>query len=130
MASTFKIHTSSTPTTQNLFWQTESLSPISEFKLKFVQVPTGNVDLKHHRNLWKEITIPAEYSEGPIHTKGYTLKGLVPGAVYDVVVLSRNRYGWSDYSKMLKFATPSEGNFVLFNAITSSIIFFFYSGHS
>jgi neurotrimin len=114
MPSTFKIHTSSTPTTQNLFWQTESLSPISEYSLKFIQIKTGTLDFKNPRNMiWKEIIIPAEFSEGPIHTKGYLLQGLVPGSVYEVIIFSRNRYGWSEPSKILKFFTPSEGKLVL-----------------
>ena len=98
-----------TPNSQNLVWQTESLSSIIEYRLKFRQIITGNIDLAHQRNqLWKEITIPAEEAFGPYHTKGYLLKGLIPAKVYEVTVQARNKYGWSEISKILRFATPSE----------------------
>ncbi|GAB0098045.1 Immunoglobulin [Sergentomyia squamirostris] len=100
----------STPMTHNLIWQTESLSPLTEYKLRFRQVPTGNVG-PHYRLPpadWTELTVPAEFSDGPIHTTGYTLRGLASASVYEVVVSSRNRYGWSDASKVVRFATAGE----------------------
>lgn len=78
----------STPTTHNLIWQTESLSPIIEYKLKFRQVPSGKrviaAELDFYGRLisglrfagnvtpqnrflnvgWNELTIPSEFSEG------------------------------------------------------------------
>lgn len=45
---------------------------------------------------------------GPIHTTGYTLKGLMPASVYEVAVVSRNRFGWSDTSRIIRFATSGE----------------------
>ncbi|CAD7087963.1 unnamed protein product [Hermetia illucens] len=100
----------STPTTHNLIWQTESLSPIIEYKLKFRQVPSGNVTPQNRfLNVgWNELTIPSEFSEGPMHTTSYSLKGLQPASVYEVAVTSRNRYGWSDNSKIVRFATGGE----------------------
>lgn len=51
--------------THNLIWQTESLSPIIEYKLKFRQVPSGNITPmnRHHPTHWNELIIPAEMSE-------------------------------------------------------------------
>lgn len=118
--------------THNLIWQTESLSPIYEYKLKFRQVPSGNITpLNRNQPIdWNELIIPAEISEGearrsisndhtiliqffpfcagPIHTIGYTLRGLMPASVYEVVVISRNRFGWSDNSRTIRFATTGE----------------------
>lgn len=48
---------------------------------------------------------------GPIHTIGYTLKGLMPASVYEVAVLSRNRFGWSDTSRIIRFATSGESEY-------------------
>lgn len=50
----------------NLIWQTESLSPIYEYKLQFRQVPSGDVTpLNRHRHIdWNELIIPAEVSDG------------------------------------------------------------------
>uniref|UniRef100_A0A1B0CEM9 Neural cell adhesion molecule l1 n=2 Tax=Lutzomyia longipalpis TaxID=7200 RepID=A0A1B0CEM9_LUTLO len=111
MPSIFKPSTiASSPMTHNLIWQTESLSPIAEYKLRFRQVPTGN--LTPNSRLpppdWTELTIPGEFSDGPIHTAGYVLHGLATGSVYEVVVSARNRYGWSDISKIVRFATAGE----------------------
>ncbi|XP_037024959.1 protein amalgam isoform X2 [Bradysia coprophila] len=100
----------STPMTHNLIWQTESLSQIFEYKLKFRQIPSGNITpMNRHTTIdWNELVIPSELSEGPIHTIGYTLRGLMPASIYDVAVQSRNRYGWSDNSRIIRFATGGE----------------------
>lgn len=63
---------------------------------------------------WREMTIPAQYSDAPIHTAVYTLPGLDIGAVYEVAVMSRNRYGWSEMSKVYRFATGGEGQWQMF----------------
>lgn len=93
----------------NLLWQTESYSPISEYRLKFRPESQNRrvaVD-------WREITIPAEFSDAPIHTAAYTLPGLDIGSLYEVAVMSRNRYGWSEMSKIYRFATGGEGQYLL-----------------
>ncbi|XP_041780987.1 brother of CDO [Anopheles merus] len=102
----------SSPTRHNFIWQTESHSPLIEYKLKFRRVPSGNVT-PGRRTLpqqfaWKELIIPSDGSYGPLHSSGYTLEGLQPTSVYEVIVLSRNRYGWSDPSNILRFATGGE----------------------
>lgn len=58
---------------------------------------------------WRELVIPGETTEGPLHSMGYTLRGLLPGTVYETAVASRNKYGWSDISKIIKFHTGAEG---------------------
>lgn len=123
--------------THNLIWQTESQSPIFEYKLKFRQVPSGNITPlnRNHPVDWNELIIPADVSEGekiysvnhgiqshqlslhlgPIHTIGYTLRGLMPASVYEVNVISRNRFGWSDNSRTIRFATSGESMEFLLN---------------
>lgn len=56
----------STHNAHGLIWQTESLSPIFEHKLKFRQVPSGNITPSNRRSLggWVEIIVPADESEG------------------------------------------------------------------
>uniref|UniRef100_A0A182Q145 Ig-like domain-containing protein n=1 Tax=Anopheles farauti TaxID=69004 RepID=A0A182Q145_9DIPT len=103
----------SSPTTHNFIWQTESYAPLIEYKLKFRRVPSGNVTPARQRHnplllAWNELIIPSDGSSGPLHSIGYTLQGLQPTSVYEVVVLSRNRYGWSDPSNILRFATGGE----------------------
>lgn len=117
MRSTFRRDQLNTPTSQMLVWQTESPSPIIEFKLKFRQLMTGNIiNQQNQRNaLWNEFAIPADTdsSSGPFQTKAYNMQGLQPATVYEIIVQSRNRYGWSDVSKILRFATPSESKWIL-----------------
>lgn len=52
--------------THNLIWQTESLSQIFEYKLKFRQIPSGNIGpLNRQLGIeWNELVIPSELSEG------------------------------------------------------------------
>lgn len=67
MQSTFKKSpVVSTYMSHNLIWQTESLSAIIEYKLKFRQVPSGNITPlnRNHPVEWNELIIPAELSEG------------------------------------------------------------------
>lgn len=49
-----------------LIWQTESLSPIFEHKLKFRKIPSGNVTPlnRKHASDWHEIIVPADESQG------------------------------------------------------------------
>lgn len=63
---------------------------------------------------------------GPIYTTTYTLHGLHPASIYQVVVLARNHYGWSDSSKILRFATGGEGIFSKHsNKLTNTILIAF-----
>lgn len=112
--------TASSVTNYNLIWQTESLSPINEYKLKFRQVPSGNITPSNSRSMaftWNELTIPVSDSDSSLHSIGYTLRGLLPGNIYEAAVLARNRYGWSDLSKIVRFATDSESRY--FNMVIS-----------
>lgn len=49
------------------------------------------------------------HSSGPFHSQGYLLTGLQPACVYEAAVSSRNRFGWSDVSNIMRFATAGEG---------------------
>ncbi|EDW72256.1 uncharacterized protein Dwil_GK20814 [Drosophila willistoni] len=104
----FKINPGTqSPTSHILVWQTESLLPIMEFKLKFRQIPSRNVT-KQIRTNWTELTIPAQVTIGSIYITSYTLHGLQPASLFEVSVLARNSFGWSDNSKIVRFATGGE----------------------
>lgn len=99
-----------TPTCKTLSWQTESQSPIIDYKFRFRKVPSGNENFRKGGNfMWNQLTIPADRSPGPFHTKSYKLDALAPSTVYEVMIQARNQYGLSEESKILRFATPSEG---------------------
>ncbi|ALC40522.1 wrapper [Drosophila busckii] len=104
----FKINPGTQSSTSHvLVWQTESLLPIMEFKLKFRQIPSANVT-KQIRSNWTELTIPAQVTIGAIYIKSYTLHGLQPASLFEVCVLAKNSFGWSDNSKIVRFATGGE----------------------
>ncbi|EDV55592.1 neurotrimin [Drosophila erecta] len=104
----FKINPGTQSSTSHvLVWQTESLLPIMEFKLKFRQIPSKNVT-RQAKNNWTELTIPAQATNGLIYITTYTLHGLQPASLYEVSVLARNSFGWSDNSKVVRFATGGE----------------------
>lgn len=61
-----------------------------------------------------------------MHSQGYTLHGLQPASVYETSVSSKNRFGWSDASSVIRFATGGEGEAASDpNAITKSTFFRF-----
>ncbi|KAH8401513.1 hypothetical protein KR009_006012, partial [Drosophila setifemur] len=104
----FKINPGTQSSTSHvLVWQTESLLPIMEFKLKFRQIPSNNASRPIRTN-WTELTIPAQATNGLIYITTYTLHGLQPASLYEVSVLARNSFGWSDNSKIVRFATGGE----------------------
>lgn len=97
-------------TSKTLSWITKSISPIIDYKFKFRKVPTGNENFrKTGLFMWNQLTIPADRTSAEFHTKSYKLEALAPSTVYEVIVQARNQYGPSDDSKILRFATPSEG---------------------
>ncbi|XP_036333891.1 opioid-binding protein/cell adhesion molecule homolog [Rhagoletis pomonella] len=113
MPCVFKINPGVQSSTSHiLVWQTESLSPLMEFKLKFRQIPSASITPQtldiDFKTDWTVLTIPSELSAGPIHITTYTLHGLQPASVYEVVVYARNHFGWSESSKIVRFATGGE----------------------
>lgn len=91
-----KLHKSFT-----LVWEVDSYSPIIEYNLLFRPY---QVALQSKRGEWTKLTIPAEHSTGPMHSKSYTLTGLKENTVYEAMLFSRNRYGWSKPSNILRFS--------------------------
>ncbi|ENN79006.1 hypothetical protein HUJ04_003526 [Dendroctonus ponderosae] len=85
-----------------LIWEVDSYTLIIEYSLWFRPYKTGK---GLFRPQWTKLTIPAEYSSGPVYSKSYTLRGLKEKTVYEVLLVSRNRYGWSKPSPILRFPT-------------------------
>ncbi|KAK7869109.1 hypothetical protein R5R35_006581 [Gryllus longicercus] len=85
-----------------LIWEVESLSPIIEYRLLFRKYNSSQ------QGRWAELVIPADvglFAPGQLHSKAYTLSGLAAATVYEATLLSRNTYGWSKPSSVLRFAT-------------------------
>ncbi|CAF4905539.1 unnamed protein product [Pieris macdunnoughi] len=101
-----------TPVTYTLFWEVDSYSSIIEYNLwlrpYYGRLSTTEPDAfttNAPANLWSKIVVPGDSSDGPIHSASYMVRGLTPSTVYEAIVTSRNRFGWSKPSATLHFAT-------------------------
>lgn len=103
----------STENSHTLIWEVDSYTPIIEYNLWFKKYFPKNMGGK---TKWTKLTIPSEYSHGLVYSKSYTIKGLHEGTIYEAFVVSRNKFGWSKPSMIIRFATTGAGNFV--NIIT------------
>lgn len=100
-----------------LIWEVDSYSTIIEYHLwirpYYGRLATPEPDAfttTAPANTWSKIVVPGDTSDGPIHSATYTVRGLTPSTVYEAIVTSRNRFGWSKPSAVLHFATePGAG---------------------
>lgn len=81
--------TASTHNAHNLIWQTESLSAIFEHKLKFRQVPSGNITPNNRRSVggWVEIIVPSDESEGTALSRLCTHFKMFEGFMHSLVLV-------------------------------------------
>ncbi|XP_060808062.1 limbic system-associated membrane protein [Amyelois transitella] len=103
-----------TATSFSLIWEVDSYSTIIEYNLwlrpyygRLASTDGDGFTTETPANLWSKIVVPGDSSEGPIHSAGYTVRGLTPATVYEAIVTSRNRFGWSKPSSVLHFATET-----------------------
>ncbi|KAK0092097.1 hypothetical protein PV326_002203 [Microctonus aethiopoides] len=100
-AAVFKESNSIASNAYNFIWQVDSYSPIIEYQFWFRKYST----LERGRD-WHKLFIPSGGDAiGPLRTKSFNLTGLATATYYEALVLSRNRFGWSKPSKILRFAT-------------------------
>lgn len=105
-------------TSYTLIWEVDSYTPIIEYNLWFRPYRARAT----HPPNWTKLTIPTEHSSGPVYSKSYTIKGLKERTVYEALLVSRNRYGWSKPSPILRFATAGAGKHY-FNNINKLMVF-------
>ncbi|XP_037293310.1 neurotrimin isoform X2 [Manduca sexta] len=106
-----------TSTSFTLIWEVDSYSTIIEYNLwlrpyygRLVTPEPDALTTEQPANLWSKIIVPGDSRDGPIHSALYTVRGLTPSTVYEAIVTSRNRFGWSKPSAVLHFATePGAG---------------------
>ncbi|XP_075987599.1 wrapper isoform X2 [Anticarsia gemmatalis] len=105
-----------TATSFTLIWEVDSYSTIIEYNLwlrpYYGRLATPEPDAfttEPPANHWSKIVVPGDSSDGPIHSAIYTVRGLTPTTVYEAIVTSRNRFGWSKPSAILHFATEPGG---------------------
>ncbi|XP_071641153.1 neurotrimin [Temnothorax longispinosus] len=85
----------------NFIWEVDSYSPIIEYQFWFRKYRRGA------GGEWHKLYIPAGGNDiiSPVHVRSFNLTGLDAATHYEAVVLSRNRYGWSHPSEILRFHT-------------------------
>lgn len=109
-----------------LIWEVDSYTPIIEYNLWFRPYkPKAGLNKPD----WIKLTVPTEHSSntGPMYSKDYTIKGLKERTIYEALLVSRNRYGWSKPSPILRFATIGAGTYrheVACNCLLIKISFF------
>lgn len=103
---TSQSNTITSKNTHTLIWEVDSYTPVIEYSLWFRPYKTGR---GLNRPEWTKLTIPAEHSSGTVYSKSYTLRALKDRTIYEVLLVSRNRYGWSKPSPILRFATAGAG---------------------
>ncbi|KAG8040696.1 hypothetical protein G9C98_002692 [Cotesia typhae] len=85
----------------NFIWEVDSYIPIIEYQFWFRKHSTAD-----RGRDWHKLFIPSGSDAiGPLHGKSFNLTGLTAATHYEALILSRNRYGWSKPSKILRFAT-------------------------
>nr|XP_012136687.1 PREDICTED: limbic system-associated membrane protein-like isoform X2 [Megachile rotundata]XP_012136688.1 PREDICTED: limbic system-associated membrane protein-like isoform X2 [Megachile rotundata] len=96
----FKKKHSLSKTSYNFVWEVYSYSPIVQYEFRFRKYMNGVP------GQWHNLYIPSG-SDGNsfIHTYSFNLTGLEEATHYEVLVLSKNRYGWSKPSDIIRFAT-------------------------
>ncbi|RLU24039.1 hypothetical protein DMN91_004248 [Ooceraea biroi] len=91
---------STSGTSYNFIWEVDSYSPIIEYQFWFRKYRRGG------GGEWHKLYIPGDSDAvSPVHTRSFNLTGLDTATHYEAVVLSRNRYGWSHPSEILRFHT-------------------------
>ncbi|XP_023341591.1 lachesin isoform X2 [Eurytemora carolleeae] len=93
-----------------LSWSVDSYSPIEEHRLLYRKIKPyhGPLDANYPMGEgdWTNVIIPGEPGhQGFNHLKFYQISGLVEDAEYECLVQARNRFGWSEPSRLFTFFT-------------------------
>jgi len=95
-----------------LTWTVDSYSPIIEYRLLYRQIqPYHKFDdghsFLHGGGDWTNVIIPGDATRASSllfnHRKNYIVKDLRPDAEYECLVQARNKFGWSDASRIFHF---------------------------
>ena len=72
---------------------------------------------------WETVFIPVPSPLSQFSVKAaYTLKNLNAGAVYDIIAKAKNKYGWSQMSKVFNFFNKGVGKYFVFVSISTTSI--------
>ncbi|XP_015184336.1 PREDICTED: opioid-binding protein/cell adhesion molecule-like [Polistes dominula] len=107
----FKEVKSISKTAFNFIWEVDCYTPIVEYLFSFRRYKKyisedEDSDEMTMAYKWHRLYIPSGSNAiGPVHARSFNLTGLDEATHYEAFVVSRNRYGFSRPSKIIKFAT-------------------------
>ncbi|KAI4496012.1 hypothetical protein M0802_008227 [Mischocyttarus mexicanus] len=106
----FKEAKSISKTAYNFIWEVDCYTPIVEYRFSFRQyrkyIHEGAEGSPTMAYKWHKLYIPSGSNAiGPVHARSFNLTGLAEATHYEAFVVSRNRYGSSRPSKIIKFST-------------------------
>jgi len=90
-----------------LSWEVESFVPILEYRLLYrrIEMKTGS-KIQTEGSDWTNVIIPGDdNTDYQVQTMRWRLDNLFPDTTYECLVQARNKYGWSQASKMFTFTT-------------------------
>lgn len=90
-----------------LSWEVESFVPILEYRLLYrrIEMKTGS-KIQAEGSDWTNVIIPGDdNTNSQVQTMRWRLDNLFPDTTYECLVQARNKYGWSQASKMFTFTT-------------------------
>jgi len=95
-----------------LSWSVDSYTPIEEYRLLYRKIKPyhGPIDSSFPlgEGDWTNVIIPGDLSNlGFTHLRSYLISGLLPESEYECLVQARNRFGWSDASRLFTFFTST-----------------------
>ncbi|XP_014613905.1 PREDICTED: limbic system-associated membrane protein-like [Polistes canadensis] len=106
----FKEVKSISKTAYNFIWEVDCYTPIVEYRFsfrryrKYIREDEDSHTITTYK--WHRLYIPSGSNAiGPVHARSFNLTGLDEATHYEAFVVSRNRYGLSRASKIIKFAT-------------------------
>ncbi|XP_035726230.1 limbic system-associated membrane protein-like [Vespa mandarinia] len=108
----FKEAKSISKTAYNFIWEVDCYTPIVEYQFsfrqyrKYVHEGSFRASTTTTTHKWHKLYIPSGSNAiGPVHARSFNLTGLAEATHYEAFVVSRNRYGSSRPSKVIRFAT-------------------------
>ena len=98
----------------NMEWVTESISPVTNFKLQYKEEDysywsINSIQDDEDEN-WTEVQIVPQSNGDDYYAGRYTIDKLSPAKNYMARVASKNDYGYSKFSQAFRFGTKGAGN--------------------
>jgi len=95
-----------------LAWSVDSYSPIEEYRLLYRKIKPYHGPLDSSFPLgegdWTNVIISGDLADpGFTHMRTYLISNLLPDSEYECLVQARNRFGWSDASRLFTFYTST-----------------------